>query len=99
DDRPIDGKDIRPLLFGAAGAKTPHDYYFFPHQNGAVRSGPWKFYPWPEGQGKKDKKKPVDIKGPKVQLYDLVKDLGETTNVADKHPEVVARLSAAYQRY
>jgi arylsulfatase A len=96
-DRPIDGKDIRPLLFGEANAKSPHDFYLFPHGLGAVRSGPWKFYPWPEGQDKKDKKKKADPgKGPKVQLYDLVKDLGETTNVAERHADVVERLSKAY---
>ena len=100
DDRPIDGKDIRPLLFGEAGAKTPHEFYFLAHLNGAVRSGSWKFYPWPEGFGKKDKdKKPLPTKGPKVQLYDLAKDLGETTNVAEQHPEVVMRLSAAFERF
>ena len=27
-----------------------------------------------------------------VELYDLNNDLGETTNVADAHPEIVARL-------
>lgn len=96
-DRPIDGKDIRPLMFGEPGAKSPHDYYILPHDGGAVRSGTWKFYPWPEGQ--KGKKKPAPTTGPKVQLYDLSKDLSETTNVAEQHPEVVARLSAAYQRY
>jgi len=100
DDRPIDGKDIRPLLFGEPGAKSPHEYYFFPHGNGAVRSGAWKFYPWPEGLGAKDKdKKPLPPKGPKVQLYDLSKDIAETTNVAELHPEVVMRLSAAFQRF
>ena len=27
-----------------------------------------------------------------VQLFDLKNDIGETTNVADKHPEVIKRL-------
>src|SRR5581483_2914465 len=97
-DRPIDGKDIRPLLLGEAGAKSPHEYYFLAHGAGAVRSGPWKFYPWPEGQGKKDKKT-EPIKGPKVQLYDLSKDISETKNVAEQHPEVVARLSKAFAQF
>ena len=94
DDRPIDGKDIRPLLFGEKGAKTPHEHYLFPHLNGALRSGPWKFYPWPEGAGKKDK---VDLKKG-VQLYDLSKDISETKNVAAQNPEVIERLTAVYQR-
>lgn len=96
-DRPIDGKDFSQLLFGVPGAKTPHEYYMFPHQGGAVRSGAWKFYPWPEGQpkGKKD----VPVAGPKVQLYDLAADLAETKNVAEQNPKVVARLSEAYERF
>jgi hypothetical protein len=28
-----------------------------------------------------------------LQLFDLVADLGETTDVAAKHPEVVARIT------
>ncbi len=98
DERPIDGKDIRPLLFGEAGAKTPHEYYLFPHDRGALRSGNWKFYPWPEGAGakKKDSKAPT-ADSPKVQLYDLAKDLGEKHNVAAQHPNVVARLTAVYE--
>ena len=29
-----------------------------------------------------------------IELFDLAKDPGETTNVADEHPEVVADLQA-----
>ncbi len=36
----LDGKDIRPLVEGRAGAKTPHEAYFY--ATGAVRCGPWK---------------------------------------------------------
>ncbi len=97
-DRPIDGKDIRPLLFGQKGAKTPHEYYVLLHGAGAVRSGKWKFYPWPEGQNAKAKKKAV-VKTGKVQLYDLDKDIGEKTNLAEQNPEVVARMMRAYQQF
>lgn len=96
DDRPIDGRDIRPLLFGDKDANSPHEYYLFPHLNGALRAGPWKFYPWPEGADKKKDKADPPKKG--VQLYDLSKDIGETKNVAAEQPQVVERLQAAYQR-
>ncbi|HZZ81176.1 MAG TPA: sulfatase [Gemmataceae bacterium] len=96
DDRPIDGKDIRPLLFGDKDAKSPHEYYLFPHLNGALRAGDWKFYPWPEGADKKKAKTDPPKKG--VQLYNLAKDIGETKNVAADNPQVVERLQAAYQR-
>jgi arylsulfatase/arylsulfatase A len=36
----LDGKDIRPLLFGAPGAQTPHRAYLYDSR--AVRSGRWK---------------------------------------------------------
>jgi len=29
-----------------------------------------------------------------VQLFDLMNDIGETTNLAEKHPEIVERLMA-----
>jgi arylsulfatase A len=96
DDRPIDGKNIGPLLFGPKGAKTPHEYYLFPHLNGALRSGQWKFYPWPEGADKKKDKTNPPKTG--VQLYDLAKDISETKNVAADHPQVVERLAAQYQQ-
>ncbi len=93
-DRVIDGKDISDLLF-KKGAKSPREYYILAHGKGAVRHGKWKFYPWPEGQKKKKGKEPP--KGPKVQLYDLSKDLSETTNVAEMHPDVVEHLSKVYR--
>jgi arylsulfatase A len=96
DDRPIDGADISPLLFGTPGARSPHEYYLFPHLQGALRNGKWKFYPWPEGGDKKADKSEPPRKG--VQLYDLSKDIGETTNVAVQHPEVVQRLETVYRR-
>lgn len=37
----IDGKDIRPLLFGRGNTRTPHSVFF--HGNNALRQGPWKY--------------------------------------------------------
>lgn len=99
-ERKIDGKDIWPLMSGAPSAKSPHDAYVLMHGPGTVRSGKWKFYPWPEGKGKQNRdtatwKPSTDP----VQLYDTVADIGETANVAAKHPEVVERLQAAYDAH
>jgi arylsulfatase A len=95
-DRPIDGRDIGPLLRGVPGAKSPHEYYLFPHLKGALRNGQWKFYPWPEGADKKMNKNATAKKG--VQLYDLGHDIGERTNVAAQHPELVRQLEEVYRR-
>ena len=44
DDRIIDGKNISPLLFGQANAKSEYQafYYFKGNNLKAVRSGEWK---------------------------------------------------------
>jgi arylsulfatase A len=99
-ERKIDGKDIWPLMTGAANAKSPHETYVLMHGPGTVRSGKWKFYPWQEGKGKQNRDKPTwKPSSDPVQLYDTVSDIGETTNVAAKHPEVVERLQAAYDAH
>ena len=70
------------------------------HGPGTVRSGKWKFYPWQEGKARQRNadtgKKPSTFP---VQLYDTLADIGERSNVAAKHPEVVRRLQAAYDAH
>lgn len=101
-DRVIDGKDVRPLIMGEPGAKSPHDVYIV--QRGkrlAVRSGRWKFYPWPEGAERRRRpnqpQKPVQ--GPLIQLYDLTVDVSEQNNLAEQNPDVVAKLTEVAERY
>jgi len=93
-DRVIDGKDIAPLLEGRKGAKSPYDAFFYHTSQGqlaAVRQGQWKLHLVPpRPRRKKGDPKPPP---PKPQLYDLAADIGETTDVADKHPDIVKRLS------
>jgi len=101
-DRKIDGKDIRPLMFGKPNAKSPHEQYVLLHQKGSVRSGQWKYYPWPEGgdRRRRNQNNPPpepDASKPKVQLYDLSTDLSEKNNVAADHPDVVKRMHTAYE--
>lgn len=90
-DRVIDGKDIRPLLFGDGSEPTPHlayYYYFMTHLN-AVRSGRWKLH-----VARKGGRYPDYDRNPVLELYDLHTDIGEALNVADANPQVVARLKA-----
>jgi hypothetical protein len=35
--------------------------------------------------------------GGPLELYDLAKDLGEAKNIADRHPDVIARIEAYLQ--
>jgi len=91
DDRVIDGKDITPLLLGEKGAKSPHDNYVF--RGSAVRQGPWKLY---LSARSTVKSRPA---GKCPQLYNLADDISETTNLADKHPEIVERLKAIIEAH
>lgn len=97
--RKIDGHDIWPLMSSQPGAKSPHEAYVLDHKLGAVRSGKWKFYPWPESKAKGRGEKVGEPSPDPVQLYDTVSDIGERKNVAAKHPEIVTRLHVAYDRH
>jgi arylsulfatase A len=99
-NKKIDGKDIWPLLSAPPGAKSPHDALFIYWQEHleAVRSGQWKLH-FPHDYRETPKirahggtpTKPgvghIDL-----ALFDLENDVGETTNVAAQHPDVVQRL-------
>jgi arylsulfatase A-like enzyme len=88
----IDGRDITPILLGQS-KEPPREahYYFSGYELQAVRQGRWKLalVPQPEGMGKQADKTPSGLR-----LYDLDADIGERTDVAAKHPEVVAKLKA-----
>jgi hypothetical protein len=89
----IDGRDLSPVLFGKS-KESPREahYYFSGYTLQAVRQGPWKLAIAPQIDAF-DKTTAEDSKT-NPRLYNLDTDVGETTNVADKHPEVVKKLSA-----
>lgn len=98
-ERKIDGHNIWPLMRGDEQAKSPHEQYVLLHGQGSVRSGKWKYYPWPEGGTggpNQKKKKAAPPSAEPVQLYDLSADISETNNVAADHPQVCEQLHAAY---
>ena len=103
-DRVIDGKDIWTLMAGKPGARTPHEAFFYHTSQGqlaAVRSGTWKLHlspPQPRRKPEKGQTKPKP-QPPGPQLYDLSTDIGEKTDVADKHPDVVERLTELLRRF
>jgi arylsulfatase A-like enzyme len=92
---PIDGHDIRPLLFAEPGATSPTDakgfFYYHMDQLQAVRSGPWKLYlPLAAKRaGGKGKAGPA-----KLALYNVRDDVAEQQEVSAQEPEVVQRLLA-----
>ena len=101
---PIDGLDIRPLLFGETGARSPHEALFFYYADGqlqSMRSGSWKLmFPHTSrtmnGQAPGHGGEPGKYRNLAVglELYDLDADVGETKNLTAEKPEVVAKLQA-----
>lgn len=97
----IDGKDIWPLMSAQAGAKSPHEaFFYYNHWDlEAVRSGKWKLhlphsYETLGGRRGGTGGKPVKYEQAKIDLalFDLEKDIGEQRDVSTQHPEVVERL-------
>ena len=91
-DRRIDGKDIWPLLSGQTKT-SPHEglFYFNEIRLEAVRSGPWKLAIVPQDSSlSKGVTEPGKHTSPR--LYNLETDIGELTDVAAQHLDVVARL-------
>ena len=91
--KPIDGHDIRPLLFGEPGAKSPWDAiglgYYDREQLQAVRAGPWKLYLPLEKKLVKLSRQTVPAK---LELYDVRRDVHEDHEVSAQHPDVVKSL-------
>jgi arylsulfatase A-like enzyme len=67
----------------------------------AIRQANWKLELCRDSGGWSDPKpgtpKALDL--PPVQLYDLAMDVGEHTNLQERHPEVVARLTQLLEKY
>jgi arylsulfatase A len=80
-ERAIDGVDISGVLFDDQ-AQAPRDTFYYYAQNNldAVRVGDWKLHFLKAGETVNE-------------LYNLQEDVGETNNVYDANPDVVAQLS------
>jgi len=83
--KPIDGKNIWPILSGDEKAKSeksksPHKkegfYYYKESTLEAVRKGDWK----------------LRIVEDDTTLYNLKEDISESNNLASKHPKIVRKL-------
>jgi len=92
---PIDGHDVRPLLLGEPGAKSPWDQFglgfYDREQLQAVRAGPWKLY---LPLDKKLLKLSRQTAPAQLALYDVRHDLHEDREVSAQNPDVVKRLLA-----
>jgi arylsulfatase A-like enzyme len=97
-DWKLDGVNLLPLLTGAS-KDAPHDalYWRFGQQI-AIRKGDWKLVKAP------DDGTPLPAQGGKAStegaaLYNLAKDIGESTDLASQEPEKVKELAAAWDAW
>ncbi|MEQ8556497.1 MAG: sulfatase [Cyclobacteriaceae bacterium] len=100
EDRVIDGLDIGAVMHGQ-DITLVRPYFYYQHQElRAVRMGKWKLHlphnpasdaiaytKWPIHIAPEDR-----VLFDEHRLYNLEEDISETTNVADRNPEVVAQL-------
>ena len=94
-DRKIDGRDISSLLLGQTkDAPRQAHFYYKGYKLEAVRSGPWKLALGPQAEALGQPGGSPDSSGHGVRLYNLNAEIGERTNVAAQHPDVVQRLQA-----
>ncbi|MEL7500714.1 MAG: sulfatase-like hydrolase/transferase [Planctomycetota bacterium] len=80
--QPIDGEDVSDIWFGADRERSKPLFWKTSATGStpAMRTGKWKLHLPRRQRGE-------------PELYDVSTDPSESQNVADKHPEVVARLS------
>ncbi len=80
-----DGGEISHIWLGEPDAKSPREvfFYYMSDKLQAARLGDWKLHLGLTKQG-------IDPK--KHQLYNLADDIGETTDVAKAHPEIVRQI-------
>jgi arylsulfatase A-like enzyme len=103
----IDGLDAWPVISRQPGAKNPHESYWFYYNANDLQAvttgdGRWKLqfphtYVTLAGKPGGTNGVPVPYSERKVEheeLYDLVNDISETTDVFDQHADIVKRLEA-----
>lgn len=89
--RIIDGKSLMPLLTGKGDFKRDALFWHFPHYRGKimpysiVRRGDWKLIRRYDG-------KPFE-------LFNLKDDIGETTDLSAKRPDLVKKLNGKLSRW
>jgi arylsulfatase len=80
----LDGVSILPTLLGRPAEQKQHDHLYWELRGQqAVRMGPWKAVRLKPGQ--------------KIQLFNLDADIGETNEVSDQYPEIMARMRQIFR--
>jgi arylsulfatase A-like enzyme len=86
---PIDGLDLSPLWQGETTLNRESLYWYHPHYvqqpGAAIRQGDYKLIEFYDP--------------PRLELYNISKDIGETTNLADVMPEKTREMRAAIRQH
>ena len=107
-DKPMDGKNIWPLMRGDDGAKNPHEFYFISIgrtlEAVMTSDGKWKLHlahgyrdvVTPGNDGERGVTKTSNIS---ESLFNLTDDPMEERNVIADHPEIAKRLRQAAKNH
>lgn len=95
DDRKLDTIDLSPVLRGTGPGPRTDFFYWTRAELHAVRSGKWKLHIKQREPVHYGKEVILD----KPELYDLLADISEAHDVAETHPEVVARLQGLIEEH
>ena len=87
----LDGLSLLPTLLGNTAVQKQHPYLYweFYEQKGkvAARFGKWKGI----------RLNAIEQPNGPIEVYDLGNDVAETSNVADQHPEIVAKFKEIFR--
>ena len=107
-DHKIDGKDIRPLMFGEPDAKSPHEAFYCYYKGGelqAIRNESFKLmfkhkYRSLNGHPGGSAGLPVAYQMLEIDqtLFNLDEDVSETKDVSEFYPDKVKKLLAAAEQ-
>jgi arylsulfatase A-like enzyme len=99
-DWKLDGVNLLPFLSGKNSA-VPHEtlYWRFGNQM-AIRRGDWKLVRYdPAVDSGATSKRDAQATSATAKLYNLATDLGESSDLAAKHPEKVSELQTAWDAW
>ncbi|NND78263.1 MAG: arylsulfatase, partial [Maribacter sp.] len=98
----IDGKNVWTVITGESNESPQKAYFFYYRVNElfGVRYGKWKLYfphryrtmdgQEPGKDGQPGEYRMIDLQD--IELYDVVNDVSESKNVAQKHPQIVEEI-------
>lgn len=97
---PVHGVNLLPLLRKPTTESLPDRYLFWDlYGDIAALHGPWKMVGQIANHHGKFDKAAEEAERTKFELYNLDKDIGETTNVADQFPEIYRDLKARHLQW